>query len=74
MGNDPILSLSQSNVQTTTLLTPHMVDRRRIELLPEACKATVLPLSLTAHYVVWSRIRVSIPSGHLERVMTSPEV
>ena len=26
-----------------------MVDRRRIELLPEACKATVLPLSLTAH-------------------------
>ena len=26
------------------------MDRRRIELLPEACKATVLPLSLTAHY------------------------
>jgi len=25
-----------------------LVDRRRIELLPEACKATVLPLSLTA--------------------------
>ena len=26
-----------------------MVDRERIELSPEACKATVLPLSLTAH-------------------------
>ena len=26
----------------------YLVDRRRIELLPEACKATVLPLSLTA--------------------------
>jgi hypothetical protein len=28
-----------------------LVDRRRIELLPEACKATVLPLSLTAQ--IW---------------------
>jgi hypothetical protein len=26
-----------------------LVDRRRIELLLEACKATVLPLSLSAH-------------------------
>lgn len=26
----------------------NLVDRRRIELLPEACKATVLPLSPTA--------------------------
>ncbi len=26
-----------------------MVDRKRIELLPETCKAPVLPLSLTAH-------------------------
>ena len=25
-------------------------------------------------WIVWSRIRVTIPSGHLERVMTSPEV
>ena len=27
----------------------NLVDRRRIELLPETCKAPVLPLSLTAH-------------------------
>jgi hypothetical protein len=26
-----------------------MVDRKRIELFPKACKAPVLPLSLTAH-------------------------
>ena len=26
-----------------------LVDRKRIELLPETCKAPVLPLSLTAH-------------------------
>ena len=26
------------------------MDRKRIELLPETCKAPVLPLSLTAHY------------------------
>ncbi len=31
-----------------SLMCFYMVDRRRIELLPEACKATVLPLSLTA--------------------------
>ncbi len=27
----------------------YMVDRKRIELLPLTCKASVLPLSLTAH-------------------------
>ena len=29
-----------------------VVDRKRIELLPETCKAPVLPLSLTAHNLV----------------------
>ena len=28
-----------------------MVDRKRIELFPKACKAPVLPLSLTAHKI-----------------------
>ncbi len=36
-----------------------MVDRKRIELLPETCKAPVLPLSLTAHNffgaISWTR-------------------
>ena len=27
----------------------NLVDRKRIELFPKACKAPVLPLSLTAH-------------------------
>lgn len=27
-----------------------LVDRKRIELLPDACKATVLPLSPTARF------------------------
>ena len=31
------------------LLSVCLVDRKRIELLPETCKAPVLPLSLTAH-------------------------
>ena len=50
-----------------------MVDRGRIELPLHACKAHVLPLSLTAHET-WYCIGVTIPSGHLERVETSPEV
>ena len=32
-----------------------MVDRKRIELFPKACKAPVLPLSLTAHKIGWGR-------------------
>ena len=30
----------------------YLVDRKRIELLPETCKAPVLPLSLTAQILV----------------------
>jgi hypothetical protein len=33
-------------------LLHNLVDRRRIELLPTRCKPVVLPLSLTAHYLV----------------------
>ena len=40
-----------------------MVDRKRIELFPKACKAPVLPLSLTAHlkilhqYIVFVKLK-----------------
>ncbi len=41
-----------------------MVDRKRIELFPKACKAPVLPLSLTAHlkilhqYIVFVKLKI----------------
>jgi len=50
-----------------------MVDRERIELSISGCKPDVFPLALTAHET-WYCIGVTIPSGHLERVETSPEV
>ena len=37
-----------------------MVDRKRIELFPKACKAPVLPLSLTAHKLVGVE-RIELP-------------
>ena len=41
--------------------TFYLVDRKRIELLPEPCKGTVLPLSLTAHNLVRrERLELSI--------------
>ena len=36
-----------------------MVDRKRIELFPKACKAPVLPLSLTAHYYSYIVTKIS---------------
>ena len=42
-----------------------MVDRKRIELFPKACKAPVLPLSLTAHlkilhqYIVFVKLKIN---------------
>ena len=50
-----------------------MVDRERIELSISGCKPDVFPLALTAHET-WYCIGVTIPSSHLERVETSPEV
>ena len=48
MGNDPILSLSQSNVQTTTLITP--LERVvRIELTTKPWQGFVLPLAPYPH-------------------------
>ena len=43
-----------------------MVDRKRIELFPKACKAPVLPLSLTAHlkilhqYIVFVKLKIKL--------------
>ena len=43
-----------------------MVDRKRIELFPKACKAPVLPLSLTAHlkilhqYIVFVKLKIKM--------------
>ena len=46
------LALSAWKAEILPLNEPriNLVDRKRIELLPETCKAPVLPLSLTAHY------------------------
>ncbi len=40
-----------------------MVDRKRIELFPKACKAPVLPLSLTAHLKINPILSGSDSSG-----------
>ena len=48
-----------------------MVDRKRIELFPKACKAPVLPLSLTAHlkilhqYIVFVKLKVKLDDHDL---------
>jgi hypothetical protein len=39
-----------------------MVDRKRIELFPKACKAPVLPLSLTAHLNILHQYIVFVKS------------
>ena len=39
-----------------------MVDRKRIELFPKACKAPVLPLSLTAHLKILHQYIVFVKS------------
>ena len=47
---------------------PYLVDRRGIEPRPEACKATVLPLSLSAQ-ILASREGLEPPRTVLETVM-----
>ena len=42
-----------------------MVDRKRIELFPKACKAPVLPLSLTAHLKILHQYIVFVKSKNL---------
>ena len=44
----------------------NLVDRRGIEPLPEACKATVLPLSLPAQILLATRERIELPRTVLE--------
>ena len=42
-----------------------MVDRKRLELFPKACKAPVLPLSLTAHLKILHQYIVFVKSKNL---------
>jgi hypothetical protein len=51
----------QSPGVTNFPTTPYLVDRRGIEPRPEACKATVLPLSLSAQ-ILATRERFERPS------------
>ena len=48
-GNDPSYEAYETPAYPSMLYHRNMVDRRGIEPLLEACKATVLPLSLPAH-------------------------
>ncbi len=45
-----------------------MVDRKRIELFPKACKAPVLPLSLTAHLKILHQYIVFVKSKNSDLV------
>ena len=53
-----------------------MVDRKRIELFPKACKAPVLPLSPTAHLnwmtMTYEYTRISPMFQCLSRQLQSP--
>ena len=48
-GLEPPLTVLETAVLPLHQRDTNLVDRRGIEPLPEACKATVLPLSLPAH-------------------------
>ena len=56
----------------TAIILPrnYLVDRKRIELLPEPCKGPVLPLSLTAQS--WRSVRESNPSLWRDKPLFSP--
>ena len=60
VGNDPTLQAYETRAYPSMLYHRNMVDRRGIEPLLEACKATVLPLSLPAHIV--DNLSFSTPS------------
>ena len=50
-----------------------MVDRKRIELFPKACKAPVLPLSLTAHLKILHQYIVFVKSKNKNWMTTTCE-
>lgn len=50
-----------------------MVDRKRIELFPKACKAPVLPLSLTAHLKILHQYIVFVKTKNKNWMTTTCE-
>ena len=51
--------LQSADAHAIASIAPYLVDRRGIEPRPEACKATVLPLSLSAQI----KIHYQSPGG-----------
>ena len=60
--------LQSADAHAIASIAPYLVDRRGIEPRPEACKATVLPLSLSAQ-ILASREGLEPPRTVLETVM-----
>ena len=60
--------LQSADAHAIASIAPYLVDRRGIEPRPEACKATVLPLSLSAQ-ILASREGLEPPQTVLETVM-----